>query len=298
MFDVIGGEVLDRSAKLVRSSGTLVTIAEPPRVFRPDDRQAVFFVVEPDRGQLAALEQRFAGWSTPSNRGCGVPLAEARSALDPTRRARGNTIIQVADDELLAVTATTADRISGNEEFDLWTCVTECRRFARPSGFRVTVTHMEGTTRPYRMTARAVTTARTATAILEATWELFEDRPFAEITLADIAGRSGVTTQTVLRRFGDKDAVFAAMFAKLGTDVVERRGRVHPNAIEDIVTNFVDNYELSGRLMLKMLAEEATTPAVRDFLAAGRTSYRNWCRTVFYPAGLQGHSEIAGLRSW
>lgn len=148
----------------------------------------------------------------------------------------------------------------------------------------VTVTHMEGTTRPYRMTARAVTTARTATAILEATWELFEDRPFAEITLADIARRSGVTTQTVLRRFGDKDAVFAAMFAKLGTDVVERRGRVHPNAIEDIVTNFVDNYELSGRLMLKMLAEEATTPAVRDFLAVGRTYHRNWCRTVFSDA--------------
>jgi len=57
VFDVIGGEVLDRPAKMVRSSGTLVTIAEPPRV-RPDDRQAVFFVVEPDRGQLAALEQR------------------------------------------------------------------------------------------------------------------------------------------------------------------------------------------------------------------------------------------------
>ena len=81
-----------------------------------------------------------------------------------------------------------------------------------------------------------------------------------------------------------KDAVFAAMFAKLGTDVVERRRRVHPNAIEDIVTNFVDNYELSGRLMLKMLAEEATTPAVRDFLAVGRTYHRNWCRTVFSDA--------------
>jgi len=72
---------------------------------------------------------------------------------------------------------------------------------------------MKGATRPYRMTARAVSTARTATAILQAAWELFADRPFAEITLADIADRSGVRTQTVLRRFGDKDAVFAAMFA-------------------------------------------------------------------------------------
>ena len=86
VFDVIGGEVLDRSAKLVRSSGTVVTIAEPPRV-RPDDRQAVFFVVEPDRGQLAALEQRFAGWSTPSNRGCGVPPRRSGvcSRSDPSR---------------------------------------------------------------------------------------------------------------------------------------------------------------------------------------------------------------------
>ncbi|MFG1929399.1 TetR/AcrR family transcriptional regulator [Mycobacterium sp. NPDC048908] len=131
------------------------------------------------------------------------------------------------------------------------------------------------------MTARAVTTARTATAILEATWELFADRPFAEITLADIAARSGVRTQTVLRRFGDKDGVFAAMFAEFGTDVVERRGRVRSKAIEDIVANLVDNYELSGRLTLKMLAEEAITPAVRDILAAGRTGHRKWCMEVF-----------------
>jgi AcrR family transcriptional regulator len=131
------------------------------------------------------------------------------------------------------------------------------------------------------MTARAVSTARTATAILQAAWELFADRPFAEITLADIADRSGVRTQTVLRRFGDKDAVFAAMFAELGTEVVERRGRVRPNVLDDVVAKLVDNYELSGRLTLKMLAEEATTPAVRDVLAAGRTGHRKWCEQAF-----------------
>jgi len=140
---------------------------------------------------------------------------------------------------------------------------------------------MKGATRPYRMTARAVSTARTATAILQAAWELFADRPFAEITLADIADRSGVRTQTVLRRFGDKDAVFAAMFAELGTEVVERRGRVRPNVLDDVVAKLVDNYELSGRLTLKMLAEEATNPAVRDVLAAGRTGHRKWCEQAF-----------------
>ncbi len=159
---------------------------------------------------------------------------------------------------------------------------------------------MKTAKRPYRMTARAVTTAHTATAILDATWELFADKPFAEITLAEIAARSGVRTQTVLRRFGDKDAVFVAMFDKLGTDVVERRGRPPLDNIEDIVANLVDNYELSGRLTLKMLAEEATTPAVRDVLAAGRKGHRRWCTKVFSDtlAGLprtERHRRLAQL---
>ena len=47
VLDVIGGETLDRSAKLVRPGGVLVTVAEPPRVV-PDNGRAMFFVVEPD----------------------------------------------------------------------------------------------------------------------------------------------------------------------------------------------------------------------------------------------------------
>lgn len=57
VFDVIGGEILDRSAALVRPGGTLVTIAAPP-VVRPENGRAVFFVVEPDRVRLADLAQR------------------------------------------------------------------------------------------------------------------------------------------------------------------------------------------------------------------------------------------------
>ena len=57
VFDVIGGEVLDRSAALVRAGGTLVTVAAPPRS-EPTDGRAVFFVVEPDRARLADLARR------------------------------------------------------------------------------------------------------------------------------------------------------------------------------------------------------------------------------------------------
>ena len=66
-----------------------------------------------------------------------------------------------------------------------------------------------------------------------------------------------------------------------GTDVVERRGRTHPNSIDDIVANLVVNYELSGRLTLRVITEEATTPSVRDILAVGPTYHRKWCVTAF-----------------
>jgi NADPH:quinone reductase-like Zn-dependent oxidoreductase len=57
VFDVIGGEILDRSAALVRAGGTLVTIARTPTV-KPKDGRAIFFVVEADRSRLAELAQR------------------------------------------------------------------------------------------------------------------------------------------------------------------------------------------------------------------------------------------------
>jgi NADPH:quinone reductase-like Zn-dependent oxidoreductase len=96
VFDVIGGEILDRSARLVRSGGALVTIAAPPRV-RPDDARAVFFVVEPDRTRLAALQRRLRDGRLRPIVGSVCPLAEAASAFTPTHRTRGKTIIRITE---------------------------------------------------------------------------------------------------------------------------------------------------------------------------------------------------------
>lgn len=97
VFDVIGGEVLDRSAQLVRPGGVLVTVAEPPRV-QPVDAQAVFFVVEPDRAGLAALERRLRDGRLRPIVGDVIPLAEAASAFEPANRTPGKPIIRIADD--------------------------------------------------------------------------------------------------------------------------------------------------------------------------------------------------------
>jgi NADPH:quinone reductase-like Zn-dependent oxidoreductase len=97
VFDVIGGEILNRSAPLVRSGGALVTIAGPPRL-RPDDARAVFFVVEPDRAVLATLERRLRDGRLRPIVGMVRPLAEAPSAFAPADHTRGKTIIRIADD--------------------------------------------------------------------------------------------------------------------------------------------------------------------------------------------------------
>ncbi len=95
VFDVIGGEILDRSAELVRPGGTLVTIAEPPRVY-PDKARAVFFVVEPDRKQLAALERLVRDGRLSPNVGAVLPLSAAPKAFDPADRRPWKTVIAVA----------------------------------------------------------------------------------------------------------------------------------------------------------------------------------------------------------
>ncbi|MEV4618786.1 NADP-dependent oxidoreductase [Asanoa sp. NPDC049573] len=98
VLDVIGGEVLEKSTGLVRSGGTVVSIAQPPAV-PPKDGRAVFFVVEPDRARLADLVSRVRAGRLKVIVGAVRPLAETAAAFGRRgdRRTHGKTIIQVVD---------------------------------------------------------------------------------------------------------------------------------------------------------------------------------------------------------
>ncbi|GAA5154005.1 NADP-dependent oxidoreductase [Amycolatopsis dongchuanensis] len=95
VFDVIGGRVLEQSTALVRPGGTVVTIPAPPTV-QPKDGRAVFFVVEPDRGQLTELARRLRDGRLKPLVGEVRPLSEAPDAMAHRGRTSGRTIIQVA----------------------------------------------------------------------------------------------------------------------------------------------------------------------------------------------------------
>ncbi|WP_030451310.1 NADP-dependent oxidoreductase [Herbidospora cretacea] len=95
VFDVIGGDVLARSAELVRPGGTLVSVAMPPDV-RPKDGRALFFVVEPDRARLADLVRRVRDGRLRVLVGEVRPLAEAADEYARKSAGPGRTIIKVA----------------------------------------------------------------------------------------------------------------------------------------------------------------------------------------------------------
>ena len=97
VFDLIGGDILDRSAALVRAGGTLVAIAEPPKTL-PRDGRAVFFVVEANRAQLAELATRVRDGRLKPVVSAVLPLAEAAAAFAPGKRLPGKTILRVTED--------------------------------------------------------------------------------------------------------------------------------------------------------------------------------------------------------
>jgi len=94
VFDIIGGDVGKRSARLVRAGGTLVSIVGPSDA-RPKDGLAVDFVVEADRAQLGQIVQRVRDGRLRTHIGTVSHLDDAVAALNPTTRRSGKTIVRV-----------------------------------------------------------------------------------------------------------------------------------------------------------------------------------------------------------
>jgi NADPH:quinone reductase-like Zn-dependent oxidoreductase len=94
VFDVIGGDIANRSAGLIRAGGTLVTVVGPTKA-RPADGLAVDFVVESDRAQLSEIVQRVRDGRLRTNIGNVATLEDAVAAFNPTERINGKTIIHV-----------------------------------------------------------------------------------------------------------------------------------------------------------------------------------------------------------
>jgi NADPH:quinone reductase-like Zn-dependent oxidoreductase len=96
VFDLIGGEVLARSAAIVKAGGALVSAMYPPPTERADIR-TVHFVRDPNGAQLAEVARLVDEGRVHPQLGAVYPLADARDAFmdKSTKSIPGKVVLQV-----------------------------------------------------------------------------------------------------------------------------------------------------------------------------------------------------------
>jgi len=151
----------------------------------------------------------------------------------------------------------------------------------------------------YSMELRAAAAEATHERILVAAQEAFLERWYDEVTLAEVARRAGVSGQTVINHFGGKDQLFAAAHARLGQELVDRRYRAEPGDVAQAVDALLDDYEVTGDSVVRLLALEEKVPALRQMIAGGREGHREWVETMFQAPELVPELIVAtDVYSW
>lgn len=137
-------------------------------------------------------------------------------------------------------------------------------------------------TRAYRQTARAQAASATGERILDAFVARLRDGWFDEIRLDDIAADSEVTVQTVIRRFGGKEGLLDACNKRLSREIVEGR-QIPVGDVSSAIDAIIDEYELHGDFVLRLLAQEERYASIRMVTDHGRAVHRRWVGGVFGP---------------
>jgi NADPH:quinone reductase-like Zn-dependent oxidoreductase len=97
VFDTVGGETLDRSWGVLKPGGKLVTVADPGETTNDRSRTA-YFIVEPNRTQLAEIARLIEMGALRPVVGAVFPLAEARQAYQH-KPDHGKVVLRVVDGE-------------------------------------------------------------------------------------------------------------------------------------------------------------------------------------------------------
>ena len=135
--------------------------------------------------------------------------------------------------------------------------------------------------RPYRMVARAEAAASTHARIVDAALARFSERPYDDVSLADVARDAEVTVQTVLRRFGSKEGLAEAATA-LGLERVRAQRWAAPSGdVDGALRALLEHYEEWGERSLRFLAQEERVPAMRRVVSAARALHHEWVDHVF-----------------
>ncbi len=135
--------------------------------------------------------------------------------------------------------------------------------------------------RPYRQVARAAATEDTRRRIVAAFREALLARWMDEITLDDVAAAAGTTRQTVIRLFGGKEGLLTAVAETMKGEIEMTRAVPQGATPRAVAHALIEDYETSGDVIIRLLAQEARHPMLTPFLDLGRTWHRRWVAETF-----------------
>ena len=147
--------------------------------------------------------------------------------------------------------------------------------------------------RPYRKAVRAAAENATHDAILDAAFEAFSTSSFDRVTLKEIAERSGVTVQTVIRRFGSKEDLFEELAQRESERILTERDVPEAAGWPAALDSLIGHYERDGDTVARFIAQEDEFEPVRRIVEHGRQVHRDWverhCRHLL--SGLDGQAR-------
>jgi AcrR family transcriptional regulator len=131
------------------------------------------------------------------------------------------------------------------------------------------------------MDARRAAAEATRERILDVARQAFLDGWYDEVTIGGIAKDAGVSGQTVLNHFGDKESLLMTAAERFDTEVRSVRWAAEPGDVDGVVAALLNDYEVTGDGVIRLLATEERVPAIRPLLAQGRAGHRQWVEEMF-----------------
>ena len=114
--------------------------------------------------------------------------------------------------------------------------------------------------KPYSMELRAAAAEATRERILTAAAEAFLEGWYDDVTIAAIAERAGVSGQTVINHFGSKEELATTAYEHVSKEITLRRSEPEPGDVLGALDVLVDDYEITGDAVIRMLALEEKVP--------------------------------------
>ncbi len=135
----------------------------------------------------------------------------------------------------------------------------------------------------YDNSKRLVDAENTKVAIIKAFGTLWSRYSIKDITLEMVAKEAGVTTKTILRKFGSKSGLTNGSLSYLAAEIESERTLTTVGNIDDILKALLSNYEKMGEAAIRTINLESELEIARRIGAKGRALHRDWCIRVFAP---------------